>query len=253
LNLFFKRAVLFIVFSLVAVLGCVADPFEDRILDALLLNSFPEEIRNSILDDMEGFKKNLDAVEREEKRFFIVADKENLLPADYDPGELADLDGTGITVNKKGMQLEKSTFSALKAMLTDARKDGLDIMVSSAYRSYKYQTGLYNYYISVYGKEETDKFSAPPGSSQHQLGTVVDFGSVDAGFYNTPEEKWLRENAGRYGFSLSFPKGYEEITGYSWECWHFRYVTPAGVTLQKKYFNDIQHYMLKFLQLMNRE
>lgn len=253
MNLFFKRAVTFLFFTLVAVFGCPADPDDDRIVDALFFNGFPADIRNSILDNMEDFKRDLLLVEQEDERLFVVADKKNLLDKDYDPGTLVSLDDTGIKVNKKGMQLEETAFNALKKMLADARKAGLDIMVSSAYRSYRYQTGLYNYYISVYGKEETDKFSAPPGSSQHQLGTVVDFGSVDDSFYNTAEEKWLRENAGKYGFSLSFPKGYEELTGYSWECWHFRYVTPAGAAFQKKYFNDIQHYMLMFLQLVKQE
>ena len=120
-------------------------------------------------------------------------------------------------------------------------------MVSSAYGDYKYQVGLYNYYVSKYGKEETDTFSAPPGASQHQLGTVVDFNDVENTFAGTPEERWLTENAWKYGFSLSFPKGYEDVTGYSWESWHFRYVTVKGAILQKKYFSNIQHYMLLFL------
>ena len=145
------------------------------------------------------------------------------------------------------MKLEKVTFEALKKMLDASAKEGLSLMVSSAYRDYKYQVGLYNYYISKYGKEKTDTFSAPPGASQHQLGTVIDFNDVENTFAGTREEKWLSENAWKYGFSLSFPKGYEDVTGYSWESWHFRYVTRSGAEFQKKYFDNIQHYMLLFL------
>ena len=221
---------------------------EDAIrIASIVVSQLPDNMQNGILDNMESFKSDLARVLEEESRFFIIADKSHLLTADYNPGELVSLDGKGIKVNKKGMKLEKVTFEALKKMIDDSAKEGLSLMVSSAYRDYKYQVGLYNYYISKYGKEKTDTFSAPPGASQHQLGTVVDFNDVENTFAGTEEEKWLTENAWKYGFSLSFPKDYEDVTGYSWESWHFRYVTRAGAEFQKKYFDNIQHYMLLFL------
>jgi D-alanyl-D-alanine carboxypeptidase len=214
---------------------------------SIVVSQLPDDIQGNILNNLDEFKADLAAVMAEESRFFIIADKSHLLTADYNPGELVSLDGKGIRVNKKGMKLEKVTFEALKRMLDDSDREGLSLMVSSAYRDYKYQVGLYNYYISKYGKEKTDTFSAPPGASQHQLGTVVDFNDVENTFAGTREEKWLTENAWKYGFSLSFPKGYEDVTGYDWESWHFRYVTKAGAEFQKKYFNNIQHYMLLFI------
>ena len=214
---------------------------------SIVVSRLPGNMQGNILDNMDDFKADLARVMAEESRFFIIADKSHLLTADYNPGELVSLDGKGIKVNKKGMKLEKVTFEALKKMIDDSAKEGLSLMVSSAYRDYKYQVGLYNYYISKYGKEKTDTFSAPPGASQHQLGTVVDFNDVENTFAGTKEERWLTDNAWKYGFSLSFPKGYEDVTGYSWESWHFRYVTKAGAEFQKKYFDNIQHYMLLFL------
>lgn len=214
---------------------------------SIVVSQLPEDMQGNILDNLDEFKSDLAGVLAEDSRFFIIADKSHLLTADYDPGELVSLDGKGIRVNKKGMKLEKVTFEALKRMLDDSAREGLSLMVSSAYRDYKYQVGLYNYYISKYGKEKTDTFSAPPGASQHQLGTVIDFNDVENTFAGTKEERWLTENAWKYGFSLSFPKGYEDVTGYDWESWHFRYVTKAGAEFQKKYFNNIQHYMLLFL------
>ncbi|MBO7093459.1 MAG: M15 family metallopeptidase, partial [Spirochaetia bacterium] len=214
---------------------------------SIAVSQLPEKMQGNILNNMDAFKADLAAVLAEDSRFFIIADKSHLLTADYNPGELVSLDGKGIKVNKKGMKLEKVTFEALKKMISDSAEEGLSLMVSSAYRDYKYQVGLYNYYISKYGKEKTDTFSAPPGASQHQLGTVIDFNDVENTFAGTKEEKWLTENAWKYGFSLSFPKGYEDVTGYDWESWHFRYVTRAGAEFQKKYFDNIQHYMLLFL------
>ena len=149
---------------------------------SIVVSQLPDDIQGNILNNLDEFKADLAAVMAEESRFFIIADKSHLLTADYNPGELVSLDGKGIKVNKKGMKLEKVTFEALKKMLDDSTKEGLSLMVSSAYRDYKYQVGLYNYYISKYGKEKTDTFSAPPGASQHQLGTVVDFNDVENTF-----------------------------------------------------------------------
>ena len=232
-----------------AVAAPAVEPVDEEAIHiaSIAVSQLPDSMHEAILNNMDAFKADLAKVLEEESRFFIIADKSHLLNADYNPGELVSLDGKGIKVNKKGMKLEKVTFEALKKMMDDSAKEGLSLMVSSAYRDYKYQVGLYNYYISKYGKEKTDTFSAPPGASQHQLGTVVDFNDVENTFAGTKEEKWLTENAWKYGFSLSFPKGYEDVTGYSWESWHFRYVTRAGAEFQKKYFNNIQHYMLLFL------
>ena len=58
---------------------------------------------------------------------------------------------------------------------------------------------------------------------------------------------WLAAHAGEYGFSLSYPQGYEEVTGYRYESWHYRYITKPGALLQKRYFGDVQQYMLEFL------
>lgn len=212
-----------------------------------ILGDFPEEIKANILSDPAEFKHDLDIVLKEEERFFIIADKQHLLSPDYAPKELTELDGKGIRTNKKGMKIESAAFENLLRMIKEGEKEGLDITVGSAYRDYAYQVNLYNYYISVYGKEETDTFSAPPGASQHQLGTAVDFSPIDDSFYDSPEEKWIRANGYKYGFSLSFPKGMEDMTGYAWEPWHYRYVTANGAAFQKKYFSDIQHYMLLFL------
>ncbi len=261
MKLFSKLTILLLAFLLVLGASCTAkekkvkpaevaqEPVDEEAIRiaSIVVSQLPEEMHDTILSNMEAFKADLARVLEEDSRFFIIADKSHLLTADYNPGELVSLDGKGIRVNKKGMKLEKVTFEALKKMIDDSAKEGLSLMVSSAYRDYKYQVGLYNYYISKYGKEKTDTFSAPPGASQHQLGTVIDFNDVENTFAGTKEEIWLTENAWKYGFSLSFPQGYEDITGYSWESWHFRYVTKAGAEFQKKYFGNIQHYMLLFL------
>lgn len=76
-------------------------------------------------------------------------------------------------------------------------------------------------------------FSAPPGASQHQLGTVIDLGSIDDSYADTAEGKWMFKNAWKYGWSLSYPKDMEHITGYKWESWHYRYLGVEACKFQK--------------------
>ena len=76
---------------------------------------------------------------------------------------------------------------------------------------------------------------------------MVDFGSIDDDYAKTKAGKWLASHAQDYGWSLSYPKGYENITGYKWECWHYRYLGIKACKLQKNYFEDIQQYMLEFI------
>ena len=132
-------------------------------------------------------------------------------------------------------------------MIEDACKEGLTLVISSTYRSYEYQDRVFKWNVEQNGLEIAERESARPGTSQHQLGTAIDFGTITDDYAFTPAGKWLLENAWKYGFSLSYPDGYESLTGYRYECWHFRYISTAGTELQRKYFGDIQHYMISFL------
>lgn len=132
-------------------------------------------------------------------------------------------------------------------MATAAEIDGITLVFSSAYRSYDYQKAVYERNVRQLGQEQADRESARPGTSQHQLGTTVDFGSITDAFAETPAGKWLLENAWRYGFSLSYPDGYESLTGYRHEIWHYRYISRAAARLERDYFGSIQHYLLVFL------
>ncbi len=220
--------------------------FTEEELDTTLSN-LPEKVIENIKSDRKGFLDKIIPLIDIYDDFLVLADKNNPLSEKTIPGDLVDLDSFNIKVNKKGMQIRKPAMDALMMMKNDAEKENLDILVSSAYRSYTYQERIYNYYVSVYGQEETDKFSARPGTSQHQLGTAVDFGSITEEYENTPEGIWMFENCGRYGFSLSYPKGLNDVTGYNYEPWHYRFITAEGCDIQKSYFEDVQQYLLEYL------
>ena len=119
-------------------------------------------------------------------------------------------------------------------MKADALKEGIGLSVISGFRSYNRQNQIYNNYLKNDKKENVDKYSARPGSSEHQTGLAADINSLSQGFINTKEGKWLNDNCYKYGFIIRYPKGKENYTGYIYEPWHIRYVGDLAKTL----YND---------------
>ncbi len=225
------------------------------IIDSLkeMLVSYPEKITRSILSDPDGFLILMKKILKLPPEIFIMADKKHSLGEDYIPADLAKLSSyPRLVLSRKNLVLREIVIPDLLRMVEDAQKEGLTLMISSAYRSYVYQKMLFEREVKLYGLETAERESARPGTSQHQLGVTIDFGSISDDYADTPAGKWLLENAWKYGFSLSYPKGYEWLTGYRPEVWHYRYITPLGTEIQKKYFEDVQQYMLMFVE-ENRE
>jgi D-alanyl-D-alanine carboxypeptidase len=157
------------------------------------------------------------------------------LPSWYVPPSLVSLTGEVKTIGAE--TLRREILPHLKGLITAAEKScSTSISVLSAYRSYQTQASVYNYWVAKVGQQSADLGSARPGHSEHQLGTTVDLTSASVGyqltreFGNTKEGRWLKENAHRWGFVLSYPEGKTEITGYVWEPWHFRYLGKEVAT-----------------------
>ncbi len=208
----------------------------------------PEGIRNVIMADTAGFLDQISLVLELPAGTFIQADKQHFLGADYKPVDIVMLtDYSELTLSRDNLSLREVLIPDLLRMVEDARREGLTLVISSTYRSYEYQDKVFKWNVEQNGLETAERESARQGTSQHQLGTAIDFGTITDDYAFTPAGEWLIENAWKYGFSLSYPDGYEDLTGYRYECWHFRYITPAGTELQREYFGDIQHYMISFL------
>lgn len=207
-----------------------------------------EENKTEFIKDLYAILEEEKTFRTDDKSLFFLIDKKHTASSSYAPKDLVSLKKNSLfDLNKAGMKIRPEAYSALNEMAQAALNDGIRLLVSSAYRSYSYQENLFNHYVNVDGLEEAERESARPGTSQHQLGTAVDFGSISDDFDKTQMGQWIYKNAADYGWSLSFPKGYEDVTGYRWECWHFRYIGKNACRFQQKWFGGIQQFMLEFI------
>ena len=144
--------------------------------------------------------------------------------------------------------ISKSIFPYFLKMQQDMKKLGLHIIIDSGYRSYDYQKDIFQRKIKELGIEKATNLVALPGSSEHQSGLAFDIAIIRNGVYcksSKPEDKeiiWLMENSYKYGFILRYPKGKENITGYSFEPWHYRYVGTRLSNLLNKFEITLEEY-----------
>lgn len=172
----------------------------------------------------------------------MLVNKYNYLNKDYKPYDLVIVDNTKLS------NIAKNAFYELK---NAAKKENLNIIAISGYRSYSYQEVLYNKYLTVDGKEKADTYSARPGFSEHQTGLAVDVSNGKTSymnFENTNEFIWMNNNAHKYGFILRYPKGKEKITGYIYESWHYRYVGTEISLYIKKHNITFDEYYVKYIE-----
>jgi D-alanyl-D-alanine carboxypeptidase len=158
----------------------------------------------------------------------VLVNKRNpLQPADWAP---ADLTVPEVPSTREGLTLRAEAATAAEALFAAATADGVDLSLVSAYRSYSYQQGTYAGWVQKHGKSGADRISARPGYSEHQTGLAMDVGAASGActlqecFGDTPEGTWVAEHAADHGWIVRYPAGAEDITGYSPEPWHLRYV-----------------------------
>jgi len=233
------------------IINVVSDNTNNAKLDAVMRNAeLPPALSGRIKTAAAAspaFMADLQACLEGDRYLRALVDKKHSLPAGYAPSDLVTLTDGSYRVSRNGLTLRRTAATALDEMAKAARADGVTLVASSTYRSYEYQTQVYNRNVREMGQEAADRESARPGHSQHQTGLVVDFGSIDDSFAATAAGRWMTANAPRFGWSLSFPDGYEAVTGYRWESWHYRYVGKGLAAFIDNYFDGIQQYALRFL------
>lgn len=166
------------------------------------------------------------------------------LPSDYVPLHLVvpDVKFSFSYLNDK-RKMRKVAATALEKLFKAAEEKNLELVGVSGYRSYARQKEIYDRNILTRGQAATDTVSAKPGSSEHQTGLTIDVSAqsvnyrLDQSFGDTKEGRWLAKNAHLYGFIIRYPYGKTEVTGYSYEPWHIRFVGVAVATYL--YNNDL--------------
>ncbi len=166
----------------------------------------------------------------------------------YVPAHLAQIPPDFVYSSTRPEQFLSEASPYLISLLSFAKASGISLYVKSGYRSFSEQKSLKSSYSVMYGAGTANTFSAEQGYSEHQLGTTVDFITVGlngqlTGFDKTPAFQWLLDNAYRFGFVLSYPKG---NTYYVYEPWHWRFV---GVKLA----NYLHNSKINFYDLDQRE
>jgi zinc D-Ala-D-Ala carboxypeptidase len=211
--------------------------------------TLPDEYAMAILRRPQVFLEMVATFREIDADALLLVDKFHRLPSDYEPPDLVALErfGERLVLNRADLALRGVVLPDLFAMVEAARQEGIVLDLSSTYRSYTYQEGLFEYWVDQLGQEEAERVSARAGSSQHQLGTTIDFGSITDAFADHPAGIWLAEHAWKYGYSLSYPRGWEESTGYKYEPWHFRWISRPAAYMEREFFGGIQQVMLEFL------
>jgi LAS superfamily LD-carboxypeptidase LdcB len=155
----------------------------------------------------------------------------------YVPAHLTVLPAEYTYSSARQEQFVTEALPHLISLFNDAKAQGVTLFMKSGYRSFAEQKSLKSTYSIIYGAGTANSFSADQGYSEHQLGTTLDFittgqGGNLSGFDKTPAYAWLQNNAYKYGFILSYPKGNKY---YIYEPWHWRYV---GVKLATYLHNN---------------
>lgn len=176
----------------------------------------------------------------------VITNKKHALPAGYEPKDLV----------RPQVEMLNECFlrslaaSALEEMFAAADNAGVHLVLGSGYRAESLQKLLYDGYVEQYGREVADYISSRPGYSDHQTGLAVDIADHDAltylteAFADTPEGVWLKEHAHEFGFVMRYPKDREDITGFAYEPWHFRYVgtEAAGAIHEQGEWYTLEEY-----------
>jgi len=182
-------------------------------------------------------------------RLETIVDQYNIIPNSYMPNDLINGKSNGIPTFANGSSyLRLEAFNSLKLMVDKLKSLGISVQISSGYRGPEAQENAFKYWVDLAGEQEAKKYVAPVGQSEHQLGTAVDILTAENNFkisdnyVKTKLYKWLTENAHEYGFVMTYPERKTEITGYSFEPWHFRYlgIEHAKIINQYPYKLDQQ-------------
>ena len=206
------------------------------------------DYENIVINVNIGLNKNYYEDANTVSKFSItmLVNKYNGLDKDFIPSDLVSV-AKEYAIDSK-QKANREMYEAFIKMSDDCKKEtGYKVIFRSGYRDYKSQEDTYNLFLKTYGKKYAEVYAAHAGFSEHQTGLAVDIKAESSNtFAGTKESKWLSKNAHKYGFILRYKKETEDITGYKYESWHYRYV---GSIAEKVYESNMTYdeYYIRFL------
>ena len=192
-----------------------------------------------------GIPDLIDVLTYDDGDLMVLVNKYHGTTPDYRPTDMVPVDPALATWND--LSLKEEAYDAYLEMYKDAKAEGFDLKICSAFRSYEGQKQLFTNAINSYDLAFAHMYYAYPGRSEHHTGLAIDITSASMewglrqDFADYPYGKWLYEHCQDYGYILRYLKGAEDITGYMYEPWHFRYVgkdiakeiMEKGITLEE--------------------
>ncbi len=175
------------------------------------------------------FNKTQHSLDDPASIWVVVNKTRPLNPKNFTPANLMFPNVPLRVPGNESMRIRADVAPAIKELFDGATAAGHSLMFSSGFRSYNYQVSLYGGYVNSMGQASADTQSARPGYSEHQTGLAFDVCTrtgckLEQAFGATETGKWVAAHAHEYGFILRYPEGKTDVTGYTYEPWHLRYV-----------------------------
>ena len=171
----------------------------------------------------------------------LLVNDSHRLPADYVPEGLVNLyqNRHSFRLASSDIYLTRETYEAAERMFHAAEEQNVNgFIITSGYRSYERQT-------EVYAESEPGK-AQQPGASEHQTGLAFDATTeTTSGFESTEQYAWLTQHAHEYGFIQRYPANKSNVTGSSYEPWHYRYVGVDAATRMRQTGQTLEEFLGK--------
>ena len=180
--------------------------------------------------------------------YLLLANVDNPLPQDFT---------VETEVVQNCFEMDARVAQTMRDMIDAAAKDGVDLLVCSAYRSIEKQQTLFDEQVQIYlnqGKSQQEAYDltasaiAIPGTSEHHTGLAADIvtpthQTLDPEFADTEAGQWLQEHAWEYGFVLRYPEDKQDVTKIIYESWHYRFVGKTHAKLMKESGLCLEEYL----------
>ncbi len=187
----------------------------------------------------------------EQSTFLLLVNKEYKLPNDWE--EKVDLVETTNCLGEE-LKVERHALAAFNRLREELLTQGVQIELDSTYRSVQEQIEMIEWMNEEYGPGYAEQYAAVPGYSEHHTGLALDIFLMKDGKEVRDNNEMLaaaedfykvHQLLTKYGFILRYPLGKQDITGYSYEPWHIRYIGSKSIAEAITEAGTLEEYLEK--------